>query len=154
MANMKLEDAPPPRTWEWVKEWLPVQMATINESYGGPMQFLQQSFTTTEAMQNLMTEVLKRTMEFITTNRMLEKGHDPEFDNIKKGDIVCFNKSEDVDRGLVFGPIEESVGSDFIVKPTNSDSVTKMSKQRIILLPRSSQFEVEDRELKLMETKS
>ena len=58
MANMKLEDAPPPRTWEWVKEWLPVQMATINESYGGPMQFLQKSFTTTEAMQNFKDQLM------------------------------------------------------------------------------------------------
>ena len=101
-----------------------------------------------------MAEVLKRTLEFIASSRMLGKGHDPDFDKIKKGDIVCYNKSEDVDRGLIFGRIEELMGSDFLVMPANSNTAVKMSKQIIILLLSSSPFEMEDRELKLMETKS
>ena len=108
----------------------------------------------TGVMKDLMKEVLKQALEFVTMNRMMEKGSDPDFNSIKKGDIVCFNKSEDVDKGLVFGRIEESVGSDFLVKPTNSDSVIEMSKQRLILLPQASPFEAEDKELKAMKVKS
>ena len=46
------------------------------------------------------------------------------------------------------------MGSDFLVMPANSNTAVKMSEQRIISLPSSSPFEMKDRELKLMETKS
>ena len=59
MSGTKLEDAPPPRTSEWMKEWLPVEMGKMSERFGGPMQFLQQSFTTAEAMQEFKDQLLK-----------------------------------------------------------------------------------------------
>ena len=103
-------------------------------------------YSITEAMSSLMSEVIKGAMEFIIDSRALEKGTDPEFDQIKPGHTVCYNKSEDNDQGLIFTRVKEKSGSDFLVIPANSDAIVRMSKQRIILLPSSSPFELESKE--------
>ena len=60
---------------------------------------------------------------------MQEIGHNADFNKIKQGDIVCYNKSEDVDQCLIFARVEEKIRSDFMVMPANSDAAVRMSKQ-------------------------
>ena len=59
----------------------------------------------------------------------MEKGPDPSFDNAKTRDVCAFNKSEDLDRGIVFGRVKEVVDNDFLIQPMNSDKSIKLPKQ-------------------------
>ena len=108
----------------------------------------------TSAMSDLMDEVQKGALEFILDSQGLEPGNDPEFEKIEPGHTVCYRKNEDTGEGLIFATIQERQGSDFVVLPSNSNDTVKISKQRVILLPTSSPFEMETKELELRRQKS
>ena len=105
-------------------------------------------------MSDLMDEVQRGALEFILDSQGLEPGNDPEFEKIEPGHTFCHRKNEDTGEGLIFATVKERQGSDFIVLPSNWNDTVKISKQRIILLPTSSPFEMEDTELKLRRQKS
>ena len=101
-----------------------------------------------------MSEVQKGAIEFILGSQGLEPGNDPEFEKIEPGHTICYRKNEDKGEGLIFALIKERQGSDFLVLPSNSEDIVKIKKQRVILLPTSSTFELETEELELRRQKS
>ena len=110
------------------------------------MRFEIEKGSITESMKLLMEEVAKRALESVILDGGLERG--PNFEEINIGVVTCFNKSEDVDRkGLIFGRVTGIQGSDFMIKPANSDKEVKISKQRLIKLPQGSPYEMANKEL-------
>ena len=83
------------------------------------LRFELEGDSVTESLKLLMEEVSKRALESVILDKDLERG--PDFDKVNIGDITCFNKSEDFDKGRVTG----IQGSDFLVMPTDSEKEVK-----------------------------
>ena len=98
-----------------------------------------------EVMKEVMKEVANYAYERVLADSSLNKG--PEKNEIKEGHIVAWNKSEDVlDKGLLFGRVEEQEGSDYLVKVANNNITVRLPKQRIIQLPQTAPFELVEEE--------
>ena len=98
----------------------------------------------TEVMREVMKEVTDHAYERVLGDSGLDRG--PEKNEIKEGHIVAWNKSEDaIDKGLLFGRVEEQEGSDYLVKVSNNDIIVILPKQ-----PQTAPFElVEEEEAKM-----